>query len=63
MVSTIRVNGAERKVINTLSSGPGQEPHTFQIAGGWVEKIGTRWQVQFRGQFAVQATVEIGGAK
>ena len=61
MRRAIRINGTTRQVLNSLSSGPGQEPHTYQIAGAWVERVGNQWKMQRRGQFAVVVTVEVGG--
>jgi len=52
MVKQITVNGAAAKVINTLSCGPGSEPHTFELSGGsYVYQIADVWWLQERGQF------------
>ena len=59
MVNAITVNGQTMKVLNSWSAGPGGEPHTFQVAGAIVERIGSVWQMQRRGQFPVRVTVEV----
>lgn len=52
MANDITVNGTARKVTNTLSSGPGCEPHTYELThGAYVYEIGGVWWLQERGQF------------
>ena len=58
MANTITVNGTARKVMNTLSSGPGREPHTYELTrGAYVYEIGGVWWLQERGQFKRAVTV------
>ncbi len=49
MNSTQTVCG--RTVVNTLSSGPGCTPHTYELAGGaYVYQVAGQWFLQERGQ-------------
>jgi hypothetical protein len=58
MVKQITVNGVERKVTNTLSCGPGCEPHTYELTrGAYVYRVGAEWWLQERGQFKRAVTV------
>lgn len=60
MTNSITVNGQARKVTNTLSCGPGQEPHTYELTGGaYVYSVGGAWKLQERGQSARAVTVEV----
>lgn len=60
MTNAIKVNGQARKVTNTLSCGPGQEPHTYELTGGaYVYSVGGTWKLQERGQFARVVSVEL----
>jgi hypothetical protein len=52
MTNTITVNGRTEKVLNTLSSGPGQPVHTYELRGGsYVYEIAGIWWLQEAGQF------------
>jgi hypothetical protein len=52
MANTLTVNGVERTVTNTLSCGPGCEPHTYELTrGAYVYRIAGEWWLQERGQF------------
>ncbi len=59
MTNAITVNGQARKVTNTLSCGPGEEPHTYELTGGaYVYRVGNDWKLQERGRFARVVRVE-----
>lgn len=52
MTKSININGRETVVLNTLSCGPGCEPHTYELNGGsYVYRIADEWFLQVRGQF------------
>lgn len=58
MIKHIAINGTAREVTNTLSCGPGCEPHTYELTyGAYVYRVGGTWLLQERGQFARQVTV------
>lgn len=60
MNATIKINGQERKVTNTLSGGPGCEPTTYELTGGdYVYRVGNVWKLQVPGQYAVVVTLEV----
>lgn len=48
----IIVDGNYCVVKNALSSGPGNEPHTYDIPGGYVYCVAGEWKLQTPGQFA-----------
>lgn len=51
MVNAISINGRTVAVLNTLSSGPGCQPHTYELKGGsYVYEIAGEWFLQVRGQ-------------
>jgi hypothetical protein len=57
-MNTATVNGQTVRVVNTLSSGPGQAPHTLELAGGaYVYEIAGQWFLQERGKFKVAVKV------
>jgi hypothetical protein len=58
MSKQIKVNGQNREVINSLSSGPGAQAHTYEIKGGYVYEIAGQWKLQVPGQYPVPVTVE-----
>jgi hypothetical protein len=52
MVKSINVNGRTEVVLNTLSVGPGEQPHTYELKGGsYVYEVAGQWFLQARGQF------------
>ncbi len=60
MTKTISVNGKERAVVTSLSSGPGTEAHSYQIKGGaWVCRYGFNWFIEEPGQFKRQVEVAL----
>lgn len=51
MANTITVNGRTVRVLNTLSCGPGEAPHTYELKGGaYVYRVGREWWLQERGR-------------
>lgn len=56
---TIKVDGRDREVFDALSCGPGCVPHTYEIRGGYVEKIAGVWWMQEPGQFKRQVEVSL----
>lgn len=51
MVNHITVNGSVKQVVNTLSCGPGEKPHTYELKGGsYVFEIGGVWWLAEKGQ-------------
>ena len=59
MVNEITVNGSLVQVLNTLSYGPGESVHTYELKGGsYVYEISGSWFIQERGQ--LKRRVEIG---
>ena len=64
MMNRITVNGVERKVTNSLSSGPGCEPHTYELTNGaYVYRIARVWWLQERGQFKREVAVNVTSAR
>ena len=60
MVKAITVNGIERTVVCTHSSGPGEQPHSYQIKGGaWVCRYGANWFIEEAGQFKRKVEVAL----
>jgi hypothetical protein len=58
MVNTLTVNGRTVAVLNTLSCGPGCQPHTYELSGGsYVYEIAGSWWLQERGQSKREVTV------
>lgn len=59
MNAKIKVNGVDREVVNSFSSGPGYTPHSYQLKGKvFVERIGKFWQEERPGQNPFRVTVE-----
>ena len=51
--TTLTVNGQTVRVLNTLSCGPDQPVHTYELAGGaYVYEVAGTWFLQERWQFA-----------
>lgn len=64
MTKTIAINGHVVTVLNRLSSGPGAEPHTYELRGGsYVYEIAGRWWLQERGQYPRLVTVTFESCK
>lgn len=55
---TIRINGATHQVLNSLSSGPGLQAHTFEFCGGYVYDTAGTWRLQRPGEVAQVVTVQ-----
>lgn len=60
MNAKIKVNGVEREVVNSFSSGPGCAPHSYQLKRNvYLLRIGANWQEERPGQHPFRVTVEI----
>jgi hypothetical protein len=57
-MKTIKINGRDEKVTNTLSCGPGEAPHTYELTRGrYVYRIADVWYLQIPGQFKILVSV------
>lgn len=58
-IQSITINGRPVPVLNTLSSGPNGQRHTYILSGGsYVYEIAGEWWLQERGQFKRRVEVQ-----
>lgn len=55
----VYVDDERRRVLNSLSTGPGDPPHTFELTDGeYVYRVDEQWWLQRRGQSPVPVRVD-----
>lgn len=56
---TIKINGREHEVLDSLGPGPGCTPNHYELHGFYVFQVGPKWLRQDPGQYSYAVTVEV----